>query len=68
MPKLFPSSRMPSISRGTEIHSDITETGIFVIKEHMMDRPVIPPGASPVDWNTQLTANAVRSAEMVMLI
>ena len=33
-----------------------------------MDRPVIPPGASPVDWNTQLTANAVRSAEMVMLI
>lgn len=38
----------------------------MVISEKMIASPVIPPGASPVDWKMQLTARAVSRAETVI--
>ena len=48
IPKLLPRSRVARIKSGTEMHSVIADTGIFVIREKMIASPVIPPGASPV--------------------
>lgn len=48
------------------MHKVIYETGILVINEKIMDKPVIPPGASPVHSKKQLTAIAVNKEEIVI--
>lgn len=49
-----------------DMHKDIYWIGILVIVEQTIDKPVIPPGARPVDLKKKLTASAVMKAEKVI--
>lgn len=66
IPKLFPSTMVDKISSGMEIQRDIVETGIPNTVEQTRERPVIPPGASPVEVKKKLTATAVMAAANVI--
>lgn len=66
IPKLFPRKITARIRRGTEIPKVIYSIGIPVIVENIIDNPVIPPGAKPVDLKNKFTAIAVKKAERVI--
>ena len=62
-PKEVPRTKKDNNNKGTDIHKVITETGIWVTVESIIDIPVMPPGAKPVKINIQLTASALNILE-----
>ena len=66
IPKLFPKTIVERMSKGMEIHNDIVLTSMPKMEEQTMERPVIPPGANPVDEKKKLTASAVMAAANVI--
>ncbi|EDP11452.1 hypothetical protein EUBDOL_00630 [Amedibacillus dolichus DSM 3991] len=56
----------PSTSRGKEMHKVIISTLIPVMVEKIIHKPVIPPGANPVNEKIKFTAMAVSIAEIVI--